>query len=561
MAILHPVEIKNELKLYPFFQGFPDETLLLFSTMVEVKNYDSGDVLLRQGEKNENLFFLRTGELEIVVDNEIVSKLFQKGEILGEMSLATGTPIVATVRASTECSVFEVGSFYLKTLPEADKHKFEALMHKVLTHILIERILKTNEKAKRFEIANRELQDARASLESLNKNLENEIARRSKELVEKVRDLTESNLVPVLKSINQTHQNEPLSLEKDTILTWSHSLTEVVDLLKPVVDLTARSGKMSFHKVHLCDPSKKQQTLAKLALGGTGVALTISANETEVLEAMKLGTYDLTLVDSELRSVVPEIRARNPKTEIVMLLNHDLPRYFDLLKSHPEHRYFVSRDLNNRTFTIKSIATTVAKILNRDIFGMEKYLSWGAHVQELRIKSSTERSSANEKVLAHFQNLGVRSTFLDQVQTITEEMLMNAIYDAPTGPDGKSIYNHLPRTETVNLTDEQTAQLRFATDGVVLAVSVTDPFGSLNKNILQSYLEKNHLGHDTQDSEKGGAGRGLHMILTNSDLVIFNIRPKKKTEVICLINLEKSKDVESQSTFHIFIESNSAHSA
>jgi hypothetical protein len=157
-----------------------------------------------------------------------------------------------------------------------------------------------------------------------------------------------------------------------------------------------------------------------------------------------------------------------------------------------------------------------------------------------------------EKMEEHFKSFGVRSTFLERVHTVAEEMLMNAIYDAPVDNNGASLYNHLSRSEEINLSEDNAAILRYGTDGVLLAVSVTDPFGTLTKDVLQSYLQKNHLGEGTESEEKGGAGKGLHMIISNSDFVVFNVRAKQKTEVICFFQLEKNKDEEPQPTFHLF---------
>ena len=46
---------------------------------------------------------------------------------------------------------------------------------------------------------------------------------------------------------------------------------------------------------------------------------------------------------------------------------------------------------------------------------------------------------------------------------------------------------------------------------------------------------------------KGGAGRGLKMMIDNSDLTIFNIHKGKQTEVISLFNLEPGARTSSSS--------------
>lgn len=133
---------------------------------------------------------------------------------------------------------------------------------------------------------------------------------------------------------------------------------------------------------------------------------------------------------------------------------------------------------------------------------------------------------------------------------------MNAIYDAPVGPDGKSCYNHLPRTQELTLKPEEQGLVRYGTDGMLVAISVQDPFGSLKGSILLKYLEANYSGEAAglnAAEGKGGAGRGLHQIVENSDLVVFNVDSGKKTEAIALFNVEAKESSNQNPSFHLFL--------
>lgn len=148
--------------------------------------------------------------------------------------------------------------------------------------------------------------------------------------------------------------------------------------------------------------------------------------------------------------------------------------------------------------------------------------------------------------------MGVRSSVLDRVNTASEEMLMNAIYDAPVDSKGNALFNHLTRKEEVVLDTHQQSQLRYGSDGMLLAVSVVDPFGALSRDIIIDYLLSCYNGvAGSLNETKGGAGRGLHQIIENSDLTIFNVKKGVRTEVICLFNLDGQKR-ETQPSFHYF---------
>jgi CRP-like cAMP-binding protein/sulfur transfer complex TusBCD TusB component (DsrH family) len=553
MLVMHPTEIARELGEFPFFSGFPSDLLLLFSTMARPARFQVGELLLSQGKENDFLFFLRSGKLGIEVDGETVSELSAVGEVFGEMSLINRQPVTASVKSLTEVEVFQVSESYLQTLPQKDLQTFQQLLYRVYSSVLAERLKKTNDKAKRFEATNRELLATQGRLKTINENLEKEIMRRSHELVQKIRNLTESHLLPTQNLLAQWAQIESPRISGPEVHSLLSSISEVVDFLKPITELNNHPGHQRSKKILLCDVNRKQQVIAKLALGGSGVDLNIASTIEEFDSQLKSAKFDLVLCDAELPEAEQHLKLIPPNTPVVLLVTTNMDFYLETIKKFPDQPYFVSRDLENRGFTIKNISTTVAKILNQDFFGLEKYLSWGSRILEEPVKNSTERLELIEKMKTHFQSFGIRPVVLDRVHTVTEEMLMNSIYDAPVDSSGKSLFNHLSRTEKISLNDSQQARLRFGTDGVLLAVSVEDPFGSLSKKVITNYLESCYTGNaGTLDQQKGGAGRGLHMIIESADLTIFNVSKNNRTEVICLFNLDRSKEEIIQPTFHLF---------
>jgi hypothetical protein len=95
--------------------------------------------------------------------------------------------------------------------------------------------------------------------------------------------------------------------------------------------------------------------------------------------------------------------------------------------------------------------------------------------------------------------------------------------------------------------------LSYACDGDYIALSVRDPFGSLRSKTVVEYLRSCYEGQaGSLNSEKGGAGRGLHQIVEGSDFTVFNLKKGHQTEVISLFSLDASRSGESTPRFHIF---------
>jgi CRP-like cAMP-binding protein len=484
--IPHPVEIAQEIKDWPFFHSFDESLLLQISTMIRPMDFPAGYVLLNPEQTNSTLYFLREGIVEIMVDGEKVNELTQIGEVLGEISVLSGKPVSAQIRTQTPIRCFALMAEDFAHVNPTQKDRFQFLLYRIYAGILTDRLMKTNKKAKLYEITARELALKKRELE-------------------------------MMTSAQMNLMRAEQTTTRKTVL--------------------------------LLEPSKKQQTIIKTAVGGTGVHLLLASTIDEAKGLFAQNIPDLIFCEESCSDFMSWAHDQNYPGEFVMIESETI--HFSRLLSLPFVHNVISRETNDRAGTVKSLLTCLSKILHRNYFGIEKYVSWGTDIRSQNVTKSTERASLREQMLEHFKSLGIRSALLDRVQVATEEMLMNAIYDAPVDMQGKALFNHLPRTVEIRLHDNQQAQFRYGCDGNLLAVSVQDPFGSLTREVIIKYLEScygNRAG--SLNEAKGGAGRGLHQILESCDWTVFNIKPGEKTEVIGLFDLDQKRDGPPQ--FHYF---------
>lgn len=482
----HPAEIALEIKNYRFFSSFDEELLLQISTMVQTAEFPAGHVLLDVNQMNDKLYFLREGAIKILVEGEKVNQLSEPGEVLGEMSVLSGTPVSAQILTITPVKCFFISATDFAHVQPHQKDRFQFLLYRIYSSILTDRLLKTNEKAKLYEITARELQ----------------IKKRELEMV--------------------------------TAAQMNFLRSEVTPNRK---------------KVLLLEPIKKQQNIIKTAVGSTGVQLLIASSVDEAKQFFAAEKPDVIFCDSSSIDFLTWSQSENYEGQIVLIESSKLD--FGRLLGLPFVQNVISREPEDRAGTVKSILTSLSKILHHDYFGIEKYLSWGTDIQSLNLSHSKHRSAANEKMATHFSSLGIRGSLLDRIQLAAEEMMMNAIYDAPVGAEGKPLFNHLSRKTEVALHPEQQATFRFGCDGNVLAVSVRDPFGALSREIIIKYLESCYANQaGIMNSEKGGAGRGLHQIFESCDWTVFNVKPGHSTEVIGLFEIDRKSEGLPQ--FHYF---------
>jgi len=175
----------------------------------------------------------------------------------------------------------------------------------------------------------------------------------------------------------------------------------------------------------------------------------------------------------------------------------------------------------------------------------------------VRIVDSKLKQDYINEVAAYAQALGCNERVVELIETIVDELVTNAIYNAPRTAEGEPKYAKLSRREPVVLEDAEAGELQFACDGDYIAIAQIDPFGALTQDTVVSYLNRCLVKGPNQISEaSGGAGIGLYRVFQSLSKFVINVDPGKKTEVITLIDLRLSMKRFRQATksFHIFID-------
>ena len=68
------------------------------------QSFASGEVIYRAGDPGDNMYVVRSGQVEIELNGKVIETV-ASGGFFGEMALIDGSPRVATCRAKTNCEV------------------------------------------------------------------------------------------------------------------------------------------------------------------------------------------------------------------------------------------------------------------------------------------------------------------------------------------------------------------------------------------------------------------------------------------------------------------------
>jgi hypothetical protein len=264
----------------------------------------------------------------------------------------------------------------------------------------------------------------------------------------------------------------------------------------------------------------KQLAIALKAAGGA-----VDAHVT--LDELGKGELQAALLvlhlDGDLAGAAPGILARiSGDTRVIAILpRSNLAAVVDIMQASDRVAgMMVAEDLEP-----KQLSAIATRVLAGDIFGLDKLVQWGTQIHSHLVGDYQEKSLCIAQISEFAELMGVRRKYRESIEQCVDEMLMNALYDAPVDDQGKQIFSEIPTKTRISLRVEQKVVVQYACDGKQFSVSVRDTFGTLERSTVLRYLHKCLHNEQQIDRKAGGAGLGLYLITNSSTDVYFNVLP------------------------------------
>ncbi len=242
-----------------------------------------------------------------------------------------------------------------------------------------------------------------------------------------------------------------------------------------------------------------------------------------------------------------EFLQKNPNSHTILITDLPLAVYSPELGCCEER--LIKHIIANRfpsAWSENELRVSLRKLLKQDFFGIDKYLESSARTVSLKITGSAVKEAYCQELANYARSLRLGTHFAKQVSGITEELLTNAIFDAPLKVQNGRYVNSIKKRKIV-FDEADQGELCFGSNGSVFAIGVRDLFGTLPKEHFFDYLRKvmrrNEDFEKLIDTKEIGAGLGLYKIFYHSHALICNSIKGQITEVISLIDLNfKVKD-------------------
>jgi hypothetical protein len=161
---------------------------------------------------------------------------------------------------------------------------------------------------------------------------------------------------------------------------------------------------------------------------------------------------------------------------------------------------------------------------------------------ELRPRDPRDRERSLAELGALVERTGAADRVVARITDVAHELIMNATYDAPIDGRGEPRYRH-DRRAPVTLEDHEVPAVELATDGMLVAVRVTDRFGRLTRDQVLTSIRHgtaaSHVGAaEVVDRSRGGAGLGLWRVYGAAAVTIIDVLPGYKTSVTAIFDVD-----------------------
>jgi hypothetical protein len=198
----------------------------------------------------------------------------------------------------------------------------------------------------------------------------------------------------------------------------------------------------------------------------------------------------------------------------------------------PIFGHFVFRNYGDPKKAGQHYGRIVRSTLGPSSFDMKSLFGPEAKIQNVKLKSTKQKQDAVEAIKTYLEAAKFQSRMATVISNAVDEILMNAMFDAPVDELGKPTLTQMPRSTVFDLTGKSEVEMNVGYDGHHVAISAVDHFGSLDKAKLMKHISKIYTSNEYQlRSSVAGAGIGLATVFRSGGSFYFFSENRTKTEV------------------------------
>jgi hypothetical protein len=298
-------------------------------------------------------------------------------------------------------------------------------------------------------------------------------------------------------------------------------------------------------KLVVAHPERKAQRALQRLVGATLSPVEIVADGPALMAAVDRHT--IAIVDAGLAQATPGLRDCPARAWITVpgegLAPADAATVDALLATGWWH--VISHPM---PILAEELLATVQKLRRNEVFGLEKYIAWGAETRSYTLGDTRERDDAVSTLARDVVGVGLPDRVGSLVSVIADELIANALYLAPLDEHNQRYRAGEVRERSRALRGRDVVTVRWATDARYLAIEVRDRWGTLDPKDVAGRLV---TGKSASPTERG---MGLALAYACCNQFVIDLQPEVMTEVIALLDVRyKPTELCRSASFHTFV--------
>lgn len=209
----------------------------------------------------------------------------------------------------------------------------------------------------------------------------------------------------------------------------------------------------------------------------------------------------------------------------------DLQDVSYLFKS-PIFGHYIRRNYGDIDKVARRYGKIVKATLNDRAFGLETLMRDGSRIQVVKFQSTKQKQEGVEAVKNYLLAAKFKTRMATVIANAVDELIMNAMFDAPIDELGKPLHQATPRDSVLPIAPDRPVEMHVGYDGDYVAITAVDGWGSLDKVKLFSHIAKRYNDEEYKvKTAVAGAGIGLATVFRSGGSFLFASESRVRTEV------------------------------
>jgi hypothetical protein len=298
-------------------------------------------------------------------------------------------------------------------------------------------------------------------------------------------------------------------------------------------------------KLVVAHPERKAQRALQRLVGATLSPVEVVADGPSLINAVDRDT--IAIVDAGLALTNPRLREQPARAWIAVpgegLSPAEATTVDALLAAGWWH--IVAHPM---PILAEELLATVQKLRRKEVFGLEKYIAWGAETRSYTLGDTRERDDAVASLARDVVGVGLPDRVGGLVSVIADELIANALYLAPLDEHKHRYRASEGRERSRALRGRDVVTVRWATDARYLAIEVRDRWGTLDPKAVAGRLITGKHASSTE------SGMGLALAYACCNQFVIDLQPDVMTEVIAVLDVRyKPTELCRSASFHTFL--------